>query len=238
MSAARRVLVTRPLGQAEATAERLRAAGHTALIEPMLEIADVPVRLGSLDAYQAILFTSGNAVRAFARQCSATDLPVYAVGEATAETARTAGFERVRNAGGNAVDLAALARRALQPTAGRLLHPTGDKIATDIAALLGGEGFAVDRIEVYHGKPRTAFSPEVRGAIKSGEIDDVLLFSARTAATFAEVLWASGLSGRADAMRALCLSDAVAKAADAVPWAGVAVAAHSDQESLLALLDC
>src|SRR5579863_4943884 len=62
------VLVTRPLEQSQALAERLLARGHQALLFPLLRIepiGDASTLLSpALEGAQAILFTSVNGVRA------------------------------------------------------------------------------------------------------------------------------------------------------------------------------
>ena len=70
-----RLLVTRPLDDAQALADRLEAGGHEALVEPLLTIAPDLAAPLPLDGARALLFTSANGVRAFAlRRRSATTL--------------------------------------------------------------------------------------------------------------------------------------------------------------------
>ncbi|MGA8551727.1 MAG: uroporphyrinogen-III synthase, partial [Stellaceae bacterium] len=98
-------LVTRPREEAEALAAALAAHGVAALIEPLMEVhfhAAAP----DLAGVQAILCTSVNGVRAFARASSERRLPLLAVGEATAGRARAEGFAAIASAGGDAADLA------------------------------------------------------------------------------------------------------------------------------------
>lgn len=234
-----RVLVTRPREDAAGLAAALAACGHEAVLEPLLTIvprARVDWPPGHERA-QALLVTSANGVRAFARLDRRRDLPAYVVGEAGAAAARDLGFAAVVSAGGDVEDLAALVRQRLDPAAGPLLHPAAATLAGDLQGVLTAAGFQVLRAVLYEARPAGALSPEGTRAINEGTIDAVTLFSPRTAAGFASLLAAAGLQPACKAMAALCLSDAVAAAVAGLPWRQVVVAARPDQAALLAALD-
>ena len=102
-----RVWVTRPEEDAAELAEALRAEGVEVLVEPLLRIVYTDGPPLDLTGVQALIATSANGVRAFARRNQQRDVPVLAVGAATARAARAAGFTSVESAAG---DVAALAR--------------------------------------------------------------------------------------------------------------------------------
>ena len=83
-----RVLVTRPAGQADRTAARLRAAGHEPVLAPVLVIAatgaawPTPLDALVLTTAQAALAMPETAVRDW------RDVPAFAVGQRTAEALR------------------------------------------------------------------------------------------------------------------------------------------------------
>src|SRR5580692_6053979 len=122
-----RLLVTRPKDDAEETAARLRARGHTTLIAPLIEIRFVDGPNIPLEGVQAILATSSNGVHALARRTSRRDVPLFAVGAQTAQAARDAGFSNVKTADGDARKLAAATVNWAKPNAGALLHAAGSE---------------------------------------------------------------------------------------------------------------
>ena len=65
----------------------------------------------------SLVFTSANGVAAFAALTPDRALPVFTVGDATAEAARAAGFAAVRSAGGDIGMLAALLRGRVEAVA-------------------------------------------------------------------------------------------------------------------------
>lgn len=232
-----RLLVTRPKEQADTLAERLRAAGHTVIVDPMLGIRFLDVELPPLDGVQAILLTSRNGARALARATTRRDIGILAVGDATAEAARAEGFGIVQSAEGDAEDLVVLASRMLSPAAGRVVHVSGHDIAEDVAAALAARGFEAARIVAYEAETASSLSPEAQTALREGELDAVLLHSPRAAKTFAALLEADGLADRLDRVEALALSEQVAAMVRHLSWRGVRVAAKPNEDALLELLD-
>lgn len=166
-----KVLVTRPAEDGADTAAHLKALGHEALLAPLLttHFFDSPAPV--LEDVQAILATSANGVRAFARRSSRRDFPIFAVGAQTAEAARAAGFADVRDADGNAEALAAAVRGWAKPQDGTLLHAAGAEAEGRLASALRAAGFTV-RLEVLYDVPVTEELPAAaHAALQAGEID-------------------------------------------------------------------
>ncbi len=232
-----RVLITRPRRDSEALAETLAARGIAAAVDPMLEIRDRGGAPLDLAGVAGLLVTSANGVRALAARTARRDIPVFAVGDATAAEARAAGFERVASAGGTVEDLARLVRERLRPEAGPLIHAAGAAVKGDLARMLGEAGHAVRRIVLYEAVPARRLAAETVAALRGGGLDGVLFFSPRTAETFASLVRAAGLEDACRPVDAYCLSDAVAVSVDALPWRAVHVAERPDQTALLALLE-
>ena len=234
-----RVLVTRPRPDAEAFAEALAARGHEALIEPLLEItlAEPSALPPELDAFQALLVTSANGLRAVAALTERRDLPVFAVGPASAEAATAAGFARVESAEGDVEDLIRLVRTRLSPADGVLLHAAGTALAGDLKGELEATGFTVTRAVLYTAEAASRLSDAARAALRAGRVEAVALFSPRTSETFVALLREAGLAEATRSLRALCLSAAVADKLVGLDWAAVEVAARPESEALLALLD-
>src|SRR5262249_5276392 len=101
----RRILVTRAAEQASELCAALREAGAEPVAVPLLSVEAAPdseglaAGLAALDGYDALLFTSQNAVSAFAERLRAAGrdpagvaVRCFCVGPATARAARRAGF--------------------------------------------------------------------------------------------------------------------------------------------------
>lgn len=232
-----RVLVTRPEADAAPLIAALAARGHAAMVEPMLRVEPLADARVDLAGVRAILFTSANGVRAFARLSGERALPVYAVGDASAAAARAAGFARVESAGGDGADLARLVAARLRPEDGALFHGAGKTVARDLKGALEGAGFQVRRVSLYEARPAEALSAPCRAALAEGALDAAAFFSPRTAETFVRLSATAGLSAACARVHAVCLSPAVAGALAKVTWRDVRVAARPDQRALLARID-
>ncbi|MGO4125671.1 uroporphyrinogen-III synthase [Inquilinus sp. YAF38] len=231
-----RWLVTRPREEAERFADAMRDRGLDPVVAPILEIEPVdpgPIDLGDV---QAVLATSRNGIDAFARRVRRRDLPVLAVGDATAELARSLGFRDVASAAGDGDDLAELALARLNPAGGALLHPSGEDVARDLAELLGPAGFTVRRLVLYRARPAAALPPVAVAALADPGLAGVVFFSPRTAKVFATLAARVELTHRLAGLTAVCLSPAVAQALDPSPWRAVRIADRPDSPSLLARL--
>lgn len=228
------IWITRPEPGGAETARRVAALGWRPILAPALVLAP---RGFAMPAAQALLLTS----RAAARALAPADIPVLAVGEATAAEARARGFTRVEAAAGDAAALAAQAARRLDPAAGPLLLAVGAGYGAELAADLRAHGFRVLRRVAYAAAPAPALPPDAVAALKQdGEVVAALFFSPRSARCAMSLLKASGCAATAAKMEALAISPRVAVAAARalapLAWRAVQIADRPDQDALLALL--
>ncbi len=229
------LLITRPGDDGARLAETLRQMGHDPILEPLLTIRHFDGPALDLSGAQAILATSANGVRAIADRTPERILPLYAVGDATARAAKEAGFLDVSSAAGDVEALARLVREKLDPAKGPLVHVAGSEVAGDLAGDLGASGFTVRREVLYESESAYSLSPSTIAAIKEERIDGVLAYSPRTAATLARLIRKARLVRDCRRIELLGLSQAVADAANDIPWANIRIAAEPTQEAMLAL---
>ena len=92
----RRIAVLRPEPGNRVTASAIEACGYSAIRMPLFEVRALAWDAPEADAFDALILTSANAIRHGGPALSTLlRLPVYAVGPATAEAARQAGFDVV-----------------------------------------------------------------------------------------------------------------------------------------------
>ena len=232
-----RVLVTRPLSDAEELAERLHARGHTTFIEPLIDIVFREGTALDLDGVQALLFTSANGARAAARRTIERTIRVLAVGPATGAEARAVGFTNVSESSGEGIDALALTvRKQLNPARGTLLHGTGTATAGDMKVALQPSGFTVRTEQLYDARAADSLSRTFTAELTAGRIDAATFFSPRTADRFVTLIRAAKLEAPCEKITALALSDAVANALAPLRFRKVLVAMHPNAAALLDLL--
>ncbi len=231
-----RILITRPHDDAEPLANMLRGQGHEPLIEPMLTIKIGARPKLDIKGAQALLFTSANGVRAAAKATDNRVLPALCVGDATARAAKTAKFQTVRSANGDVPALVKLVDAHCTPDEGTLVHVAGTAIAGDLAGNLERLGYTTERAVLYEAETVTTLSPAGRKALAEGTIDAVLLFSPRTAGTFAKVVRNAGLEPACKAVAMICLSEAVASGLNGLANREMHIAKEPTQDALLNLI--
>ncbi len=227
-----RVLVTRPMEDAQAIAVLLNERGHETLIAPLLSVRFHDGPELALYGVQAILATSANGVRALARRSARRDLPLFAVGPQTEEAARAAGFAEVKSADGDATALARAAADWAVPGAGAMLHVKGADGDSRLASLL--TGFEV-REAVLYDVAAQLLSSDAVNALRSGLLDAALFFSPRSAQIFRERVQGAGLL--VASLIGVCISRSTAEALAPLEFREVRIAAKPNQAALLACLD-
>ena len=229
-----RVWITRPKEDAARLAEALRAQGIQVLIEPLIRIvfADGPPL--ALAGVQALLATSANGVRAFARRNQQRHVLVLAVGDASARAAWEEGFAAVESASGDVAALAGLVRLRLDPARGPLLHIAGTDVAGDLAGALAEAGFEYRREVLYTARAAQRLSDGLAADIRQGAVHAVLVFSPRTGKTLVRLVQAAGLAAEARRLICFCLSPAVGTAVAPLPWREAMVARQPSQAALIA----
>lgn len=190
-----RFLVTRPQPECRRTAERLRAAGHSADEAPVLHCVEYPPALFDLSGVSALALTSRRAIAVLAghrQSAELRNLPVYTVGDSTAEAARQAGFGQIISADR---DVAALAKLILDTRdrigPGSVLYPAAQDRAGDLEGLLSGGKVSCRTIDVYRMVQAGGLPEEVVSALQTNAFDCVLIYSRRSAEAFRALLAAA-----------------------------------------------
>jgi uroporphyrinogen-III synthase len=213
-----RILVVRPEPGAAATAARVRALGHDAVVQPLLvtEALDWQLPAGLPDA---VILTSAAALRHAGPQAAALmGLPALCVGAATAAAARAAGWQLAQAGPGT---LQALLDAAAAGPHRHLLHVAGeDRTPARVPPELTIATTIVYRAVL---RPLPAL-PDVEG---------VLLHSPRTARHLAAE-W-DRLGGNRGALAVYAISPATLAAAG-TGWASAHAAAAPSDAALLAML--
>lgn len=231
-----RLLLTRPEPDAKRTAAALQARGHEVIIAPLLRIEAITDAEIGAGPWAAILITSANAAPAIAahkRYAELRGLPVFAVGERSAQAMRDAGFAQVSSAGGDVHDLVHLVAQRVKPGAS-LLYLAGAERAGDLAGELGAQNFAVHTVVIYRA---AATLRRPAADVWAGGIDGVLHFSRRSAESYVNTVRDAGLREAGLQKPAhFCLSAQVAEPLVQAGAANIRIASEPTEAALIALI--
>jgi uroporphyrinogen-III synthase len=232
-----RVLLTRPVDDARDTAEALQALGHEAVIEPMLRIEVGAGPAVDTAPYRLLVITSMNGARAARQRLADRDVPVLAVGKATAREARRSGFNTVICADGNGTQgiLSALSRMdGSDPRP--LLHVSGAETAGDLQSAVQRLGLRLERIQLYTAKAAEGLSAAATGAIAAQTLDAAMFFSPRTASIFCDLAKRARLDPFLARVGACAISTNTATSLSAITFRKVLVAKDTSVQAMLDLL--
>jgi uroporphyrinogen-III synthase len=230
------VLVIRPEPAAERTASALLARGHDVWKLPLMQVEAIAADLSG--GWGGVIITSANAPAAIANNAARDallKLPLFAVGERSADAARAVGFTAVTSAGGSVRDLVRLLRQRKADASAPLLYLAGEDRAADLVGELAANGIAAEMRVVYRAVA-APFPDELVAALESGDVQAVLHFSRRSADNYLAGAREAGVTEQAVAVRHYCLSAQVAEPLEAAGAKRVTVAPRPEEAALIELL--
>lgn len=209
-----RVIVLRPEPGASATVASARARGLDAAAIPLFRVEAVDWNAPEQSGFDGLLLTSANAVRHSGQKlASLRGLKVYAVGDATADAAREAGFD-IASAGHSGVERLL---GSIEPDL-RLLHLCGADTVDANAPQ------SITKLVVYRSQPLPAPDLSAIGA------SIALVHSPRAARRLTELVSERGST-------AIAAISPAAAAAVGEGWLAVEAADQPNDDALLALAE-
>lgn len=206
------VVITRPLEDARVLADTLRARGREVILAPVLEIRPVDFDPSVPKDLDGMIVTSANGADALARLQIRRDATVWAVGTATGQRARAAGFTDVRDGAGTAADLVEDLRAELGSASRHLLWLSGQDIRVDLSAALSGSTISVERRVAYAAVEVERFDADLCTRLRATTDADIVFFSPRSARHFVRVLGETLGLPHITRWRAVCFSASIADA--------------------------
>ena len=226
-----RVLVTRPLADAERLAAALEAAGHQPIVSPLLHVEPLAWEMPQ-EAFDAVLFTSRQAPPTVVVQAAQlAHAQVFPIGPGTHAACIEAGLEGVQPHTDG--DLDRILEAVIASGVKSVLWLSGEQISRDPTPVLAEHGISITRRIVYRAALAEHFTPEAAEALAQNRVDWALLLSPRTAKRFIELY--EKIEGANPATLKLgCISPQVADRVTGRPWREIAIANQPNEASLLA----
>lgn len=209
----RLILVTRPKDQASLFAEDVRRLGGEPVICPLLNIKPVFAHLPAGDSFSGVVVTSRQIFSLGLDLSSYHHLPLYCVGEASADDAEKDGFPHVISAKGDVASLVEVMRRDL-PKKSSLLYLRGEDVRADLAALLPED--SIEERIVYKAEPLSSLPQEIIDIFP--RLHSICLFSPRTGVILSELIQKHDLEKHLGGINLLCLSHAVLESVSGFSW--------------------
>jgi uroporphyrinogen-III synthase len=201
----------RPTNYRERFHEAFACVGWRIIDSPVLAPEPMRATLPDPHGYDAVIFTSQVAVEMLDDAAAWRDKVAYAVGSATADAARRAGFSRTVQTGLDSKDLI-----AFLATAGfrQAFYPSAEDVSADVSL---DDPVRIRRLAVYRMAPSRALSPDLVNLARGGAPILVPLFSRRSAQTVERLFREAGISAQNTYLIAVAISADVL-GPDAGPW--------------------
>lgn len=181
------------------------------------------------DDVEALVFTSANGVRAFARLSEIRNFPAFCVGDRTSMLARETGFRDVRRAGRTVEELA---RTLAGQECRQLFYARARDVAADLGALLS-DGFRLNEQVVYAATSAGPPESSVAAALADGRISAVMIWSRRNAEVLAEYLTKPSQS-LGPATKLVAISENAAQPLSGAGFCKIHIADVPDSDGMLA----
>lgn len=210
------VLLIRPLEDVTLMAEILKSKGIETSHYPLFKPHFLP--LPPLKKPQALIITSKNAIRALQAYKYLKEIPLYVVGDKTAELAKQAGFLNVSSASGTSQELVKLIIKTAQRDKGILWHLSGEKVKGNMIESLKIAGFEAKRKIVYSIEDATDLPASLCMQLQNQIISHVIFCSPRTTTVFINLLKKKKIEKSTCQMISLCLSQDIGENALGLKW--------------------
>jgi uroporphyrinogen-III synthase len=243
--AGRRVLVTRAAHQADRLSNGLRGLGAEPVEVPVLEIrppldsAPLDAALRQLNIYDWLIFTSANTVLALVERCAALGVSlshartpkIAAVGAATAQAAREAGFT-VALVPPRYVAESLAESLADQPKGQRVLLARAEIARDTIPNALCAAGAQVDVVDAYRNVIPESTPGLLRVALEQG-LDAATFTSSSSVTHLAEAARAAGISFPFAGVKAISIGPITSATLRGYGWEPASEAPRFDISGLL-----
>lgn len=230
-----KIAVTRPKEDAGDFQNLLKQHGFEPVLEPMMDIAFQNDYSLCTAGFTHIAITSANGARAMRHGNVPFDIPVFAVGSASAEEADRLGFQVQAIADRSVESLAQLIED--QKTADmKILHIAGTHRRGELVDLLKKHEIKASRHVLYEAKAASDLSAAFLDELQAGQIKAVTFFSPRTAKLFWSLAEQANVAEILENLPLICLSVPIAKEVESLGARAVFAAKKPDQASMIEIL--
>ena len=218
------ILITRPLIDSEDLMGKLFSLGHKIIHVPTLKISSVKKESIDISQYDALIFTSANAVRNLKVLNKDKNKLCFCVGSITEKIARQLGYQNTLSAGGTVNALKNLIINSEQINEkSRLAYFCGDNVAYDLDLELKKEGLKINSIINYKSEKITDLNDQNKTIITNHAPDIIFVYSLRSGESFLEIVKNYSLYPLMTGSKVMCISEKVASVFKSDGWKKVEV---------------
>jgi len=227
------IVITRPKEDSLHLIERLIKLGHSVTHLPVIKIEKLETKKINLLNYQAVIFTSSNAIRFMNIEKFNSKIKCFCVGKTTELTAKQAGFINTYSSGGTVDSLIELIIRTLDTKSGKLLYLSSEFISKDLDSDLIKAGYSVDRISNYTSLPVEEIDKKALNFFEKNPPDVIFIYSSKSAKNLFNLINKYSLLNVVTQSNLMCISEKVLLILKQIKWKKVFIFNPGEEEFLL-----
>ena len=213
------IILTRPLNDTENLMQELFNLGHKIIHIPTLKIKSANLEKIDIENFNALVFTSSNAVKNLSIKGEKKNIKCFCVGSVTEKIARLNGFTKTISASGNVNALKNLILNTKELKKNdKLAYICGDQITLELDKELGREGFRVKKFINYFSEKITSLNDANIDLIKKYPPNVIFVYSLRSAESFNSIVANYSLAPMMTQSIVMCISKKIVDYLDKAGW--------------------
>jgi len=227
------IVITRPKEDSLYLIENLIKLGHEVTHLPVIKIEKLETKKIDLSNYQAVIFTSSNAIRLMNIEKFNSKIKCFCVGSATELTAKQFGFLNTYTSEGTVDSLIELIIRTLNNKSEKLLYLSSEFISKDLDKDLINAGYLVDRISNYTSIPVEEIDDKTLNFLKKNPPEAIFIYSSKSAKSLFDLINKYSLLNIVTHSNLMCISEKVLLVLKQIKWKKVFIFNPGEEEFLL-----
>jgi Uroporphyrinogen-III synthase len=224
------IIITRPKEDSFHLIEKLIKLGHTVTHLPVIKIEKLKTKKINLSNYQAVIFTSVNAIRFMNIEKFNSKIKCFCVGKTTEFFAKQAGFINTYSSEGTVNSLIELVIRTLDSKSEKLLYLSSEFISKDLDQDLISAGYPVERISNYTSKPIEEIDKNILDFLKKKSPDAIFVYSSKSAKNLFNLINKYSLLNVVTQSNLMCISEKVLSVLKQIKWKKAFVFSPGEEE--------
>ena len=227
------IVITRPKEDSLYLIKNLIKLGHTVTHLPVIKIEKLETKKINLLNYQALIFTSSNAIKFMNIEKFNSKIKCFCVGKSTEITARQAGFINIYTSEGTVDSLVELIMRTLDNKSEKLLYLSSEFISKDLDKDLIRAGYSVDRVSNYTSLPVEEIDKKTLDFFEKKPPDVIFIYSSKSAKNLFNLINKYSLLNVVTQSNLMCISEKVLMVLKQIKWKEEFIFTPGEEEFIL-----
>ena len=227
------ILLTRQLQDSQDLIQKFKFNGFKVSNLPLLEINKFDYDEIKSYNFNAIVFTSSNAIRFLDLKNINKNILCFCVGSYTEKTARSNGFQNVFAADGNVRNLKELMQQNLSLKNNKILYVSGDVVSYPLHKELISEGYNVERLINYTVRHNENLDLSFLESLKKDMPNLVYVYSENSAKSFLKLIKKYELVDYWMNTNLMCIGEKTSSVLNVIKWKKIFLFNPGEEEFLL-----